>query len=169
MQGFAVAKATHHQLLQDVIGGIPVGQVLMEENDDIRRRLHQALHISPQTACITLFPSGSDAELVPTITALVRSHGLSARLGDDHPHPQTRVFNFIAGAGEVGSGTAKASGARHFSNTPNALADTSVADGVSLEGITEGRWRWCCFCCFVLCSLWCPVLSLSNMSCLFRL
>jgi hypothetical protein len=143
MQGLAVAKAAHHQMLKDVIGGVPVSQVLMEETDDIRRRLHAALSVPSESASIVLFPSGSDAELIPSITALVRSHTLSARDGksssaaDSAPH-RARVFNFIAGAGEVGSGTARASGGRHFSDTPNSKWDITVRDGRDLDGMTQG-------------------------------
>lgn len=145
-QGLAVAKATHLQMLQDVISGIPIGQVVMEETDDIRRRLHAALHVPSEDASIVLFPSGSDAELVPALTALVRSTRLQEQSGAPASEfvNKPKVFNFITGAGEVGSGTAKASGARHFSNTPNAISDVTVADGKALEGMTEGK----CFTCF---------------------
>jgi hypothetical protein len=139
-QGFAVAKETHHRMLQDVLAGLPLGQVLMEENDDIRRRLHAALHVSPDIASIILFPSGSDAELVPTVSALIRSYSLSctSNKSEEEVIGRTKVFSFVCGAGEVGSGTAKASGAKHFSNVSNALKDVTVADGRFLDGVSEG-------------------------------
>ena len=129
-------------MIKDVISGVPISQVMMEENDGIRYRLQLALKISPEESSIVLFPSGSDAELLPSLTALIRSHSLCNRESElsrkDGEKP--KVFNFIVGAGEVGSGTAKASGVRHFSDTPNSPSDQTIANGVSLEGVSDGMF-----------------------------
>lgn len=131
-------------MFSDVLAGVPVSQVLMEETDDIRRRLHSALHTSPASTSIVLFPSGSDAELIPSLIALVRSSVLRSRQQDTDSVNDTtpKVYSFVTGAGEVGSGTAKASGGRHFSDTPNAPSDVTVADGKSLEGLLTGEWAY---------------------------
>jgi hypothetical protein len=129
-------------MVTDVLSGIPFSQVMMEENDDIRYRLHSLFDISSEMASIVLFPSGSDAELIPTVAALIRSDNISSRYkkSTEEIRGKTKVFSFISGAGEVGSGTAKASGARHFSNTPTTPSDVTVADGRFLEGVVEGMF-----------------------------
>jgi diaminopimelate decarboxylase len=75
----------------------------LEINDDIRFRLGKSLGMDdtdPNSHKIILFPSGSDAELLPVYVALTRAK---------------KVFNFVTAAGEVGSGTPNASNMRHFS------------------------------------------------------
>jgi hypothetical protein len=50
-----------------------------------------------------LFPSGSDAEFLPLVCGLIRSHSLTLSKGG--PPAAMKVFNFVLAAGEVGSGT----------------------------------------------------------------
>ena len=55
---------------------------------------------------LVMFPSGSDAEYLPLVVALARSHTLS--LSKQFPQSAgaaAKVFNFVLAAGEVGSGT----------------------------------------------------------------
>jgi hypothetical protein len=61
---------------------------------------------------IILFPSGSDAEYLPLIFGLVRSFNLSRSESETFV---PKVYNFVTGANEVGSGTPNASEGKHFS------------------------------------------------------
>eukprot|EP00172_Hildenbrandia_rubra_P003720 Plantae.Rhodophyta-Hildenbrandia_rubra.ctg629.p1 GENE.Plantae.Rhodophyta-Hildenbrandia_rubra.ctg629~~Plantae.Rhodophyta-Hildenbrandia_rubra.ctg629.p1 ORF type:complete len:669 (-),score=84.38 Plantae.Rhodophyta-Hildenbrandia_rubra.ctg629:932-2938(-) len=54
---------------------------------------------------VILHPSGSDAELIPLMAAMIQAKRQNC----------SRIINIVAAAGEVGSGTAPASGGRHFS------------------------------------------------------
>lgn len=80
-----------------------VAAVLSDVDQDLRVRLRTALGLAPGAAELVLFPSGSDAELLPLVLAL-------ARAGSEGV-----VYNFLTAAGEVGSGTPNAAGGRHFS------------------------------------------------------
>lgn len=59
---------------------------------------------------VVMFPSGSDAEFLPLIAAMIRSYNLSG--GNSK---KVKVFNFVTAAGEVGSGTPNAASGKHFS------------------------------------------------------
>ena len=77
----------------------------LEINDDTRFRLGKSLGIDTTDLSahqIVLFPSGSDAELLPVCVAMSRK--------------PTKIFNFVTAAGEVGSGTPNAANVRHFSS-----------------------------------------------------
>ena len=98
-----------------------IAQVIHATNDDIRVRLTQVLGLKPSTAEIVLFPSGSDAELLPLIIALIRTKQSNVKLhnADSLQSGQSVsngcVYNYVTAAGEVGSGTPNAAGGRHFS------------------------------------------------------
>ena len=98
-----------------------IAQVIDATNDDIRVRLTQVLGLKPSTAEIVLFPSGSDAELLPLIIALIRTQQSNVKLhnADSLQSGQSVsngcVYNYVTAAGEVGSGTPNAAGGRHFS------------------------------------------------------
>lgn len=77
---------------------------------DIRQRLLSVLELDEETAEVFLTPSGSDAELLPMALAMVRARRLGHK-GGDIP----AVVSVVVAAGEVGSGTALASGGQHFS------------------------------------------------------
>lgn len=71
---------------------------------------------------VILHPSGSDAELVPLITASIRAKEMGC----------SNIVNIVAAAGEVGSGTAAAACGRHFSSfTP---CGSVVKNGTILGG-----------------------------------
>ena len=99
-----------------------IAQVIGITNDDIRFRLGRVLGLAPSAAEIVLFPSGSDAELLPLILALIRVQQTSMKNTNNagqSPHGQSIangcVYNYVTAAGEVGSGTPNAAGGRHFS------------------------------------------------------
>jgi hypothetical protein len=88
-----------------------VSDVMYAACDDIRSRLLSVLglnkvyndishaeSIKTGEAGLILFPSGSDAEFLPLVTALIRAKGCGV------------VYSYVTAAGEVGSGTPNASG-----------------------------------------------------------
>jgi len=72
---------------------------------DMRERLRSVFGLSFEDA-ISLFPSGTDAELMPALLAFLRALAGQGR-GKD-------VFSVVTAAGEVGSGTLLASMGQHF-------------------------------------------------------
>eukprot|EP00933_Yihiella_yeosuensis_P034740 TRINITY_DN28221_c0_g1_i2.p1 TRINITY_DN28221_c0_g1~~TRINITY_DN28221_c0_g1_i2.p1 ORF type:complete len:626 (+),score=113.06 TRINITY_DN28221_c0_g1_i2:74-1951(+) len=72
---------------------------------DVRERLRSVFELSFEDT-ISLFPSGTDAELLPTLYACCRAMQQKGR--------GQRVFSIVTAAGEVGSGTMLASTAKHF-------------------------------------------------------
>jgi hypothetical protein len=105
---------------------------MFEMNTEIRTRLQAVCGLGAE-AEVVLFPSGSDAELLPLTLALARAG------------PSGKVYNFVTAAGEVGSGTPNAAGGRHFSPlSPRGsypyphLAATQDANGY-LAGWDGGR------------------------------
>ncbi|CAM9176082.1 unnamed protein product, partial [Hapterophycus canaliculatus] len=84
---------------------------------DIRRRLLDVMGIDRKKVEAFLTPSGSDAELLPTALACIRARRLGHKASDG-----PAVTSIIVAAGEVGSGTARAAGGKHFSNlTPRGV------------------------------------------------
>lgn len=113
--GFEAARKTLYDLWS--------GKVSFKQSmTDISRRISIALGVSVPHEVI-LHPSGSDAELVPLIVAVARAQALGC----------ASIVNIVVAAGEVGSGTAPASGGRHFSSfTP--LGDDKVVSGTLANG-----------------------------------
>eukprot|EP00933_Yihiella_yeosuensis_P034742 TRINITY_DN28221_c0_g2_i2.p1 TRINITY_DN28221_c0_g2~~TRINITY_DN28221_c0_g2_i2.p1 ORF type:complete len:653 (+),score=158.94 TRINITY_DN28221_c0_g2_i2:77-2035(+) len=72
---------------------------------DVRERLRSIFELSFEDT-ISLFPSGTDAEFMPTLFASTRAL-LNEKRGQ-------KVFSIVTAAGEVGSGTMLASTAKHF-------------------------------------------------------
>jgi len=93
---------------------------------DIRERLRSIFGLSCEDN-ISLFPSGTDAELMPSLLAVTRA--LS------HPGRGSEVCSVVTAAGEVGSGTLQASMGQDFAkrlpsgNIPNGGCVFS-ADGI---------------------------------------
>lgn len=79
----------------------------------VRSQLYKYWGLDKRTTSMTLCPSGSDAEFVPALLALLRVLKEAEENGGDYG---AGVLSIVTGAGEVGSGTALAAGARHFSN-----------------------------------------------------
>jgi hypothetical protein len=75
---------------------------------DIRERLRSVLELSFEDL-ISLFPSGTDAELMPAVVACTRA--AKERADNKRGH---EVFSIVTAAGEVGSGTTLASMGQHF-------------------------------------------------------
>jgi diaminopimelate decarboxylase len=98
------------------------------------------------SAQCVLFPSGSDAEYLPLIVALIRSFNLgSSKLkGSSCPSSESssssvlscvKVYNYVTAWGEVGSGTANASNGQYFSaSTPRGGKLSSSAFDSYLQG-----------------------------------
>lgn len=114
------------------------------ETNLIRSKLHTLMNITEEEASITLFPSGSDAELLPTCVGLVRSYTVAKSLNEsttsDQSHPLLpEVDIIIVAGGEVGSGTSKAASGRHFSNTATFPQYESVCDGGLISGLDNNQ------------------------------
>eukprot|EP00931_Biecheleriopsis_adriatica_P004884 TRINITY_DN106481_c0_g1_i1.p1 TRINITY_DN106481_c0_g1~~TRINITY_DN106481_c0_g1_i1.p1 ORF type:complete len:629 (-),score=120.54 TRINITY_DN106481_c0_g1_i1:124-2010(-) len=71
---------------------------------DVRERLRAVLELD-FSDIINLFPSGTDAELLPALLAYVRAEGRGHGM---------QVLSLICAAGEVGSGTTSAATGQHF-------------------------------------------------------
>ncbi len=74
------------------------------DTQDIAKRISAMMHVDVPHEVIIL-PSGSDTEPIPSAIAQARAE----RLGSGG------IVNIVVAAGEVGSGTAAASGGKHFS------------------------------------------------------
>jgi len=72
---------------------------------DVRERLRSIFGLSCEDA-ISLFPSGTDAELMPSLLAIARALASEGR--------GSQVFSIVTAAGEVGSGTLQASMGHDF-------------------------------------------------------
>lgn len=87
-------------------------------NDNIRHRITEVIDPA-HTSRTILFPSGSDAELLPVLVALIR-HSIASIASDTSAeaaaHTAAGVLNIVTASGEVGSGTPNACGGKHFSN-----------------------------------------------------
>lgn len=74
--------------------------------------------------------------MIATLLALSRSVSFNQKQQQQQQQSKPHVLNIVVASGEVGSGTANACGARHFSSgTPSGKKVTS---GCPLEGIAEG-------------------------------
>lgn len=112
--GFDAARATLRTLWSGQRGFADLMQ-------DTARRLSRALALQTPHEVI-LHPSGSDAELIPLAVAAASAEEMGC----------AAIVNIVAAAGEVGSGTAAASGGRHFSEfvpTGRSVANNAVVDG----------------------------------------
>ncbi len=86
---------------------------------------------------IVLFPSGSDAELLATTAALVRSFKLAIAAGEGAS--KVSVLNCIVAGGEVGSGTANAAQGKHFSAVSPTLSGIgSSGQQQTVGGLVDG-------------------------------
>ena len=88
---------------------------------DVAKRISTVMHVDVPHEVI-IHPSGSDAELIPLAIAQAKAE----RLGSGG------IINIVVAAGEVGSGTAAASGGKHFSKF--------APDGTTVElgGLADG-------------------------------
>jgi len=81
---------------------------------------------SPDIGTFTFHPSGTDAESVPLLYAILQSRALAHRLGGESPGSivsQGRVVSIVTCAAEVGSGTLDAARGCYFSSdTPLSAA-----------------------------------------------
>ncbi|TYZ68839.1 hypothetical protein PybrP1_011540 [[Pythium] brassicae (nom. inval.)] len=89
----------------------------------VRARVAVALGVADLVADdalrIVLTPSGTDAELLATSAALARAFSQQLA-GGGHTNTTRRVTSIISAQGEIGRGSASASGGRHFSElTPS--------------------------------------------------
>lgn len=92
--------------------------LLNDYYENTRHRLKTILfeeHVSLETVDheIVLFPSGSDAEYLPLVLALIRSSELTFNSKMKRINP--KVINIVTCINEVGSGTSNACGGKHFS------------------------------------------------------
>jgi diaminopimelate decarboxylase len=99
-----------------------VENMIYNEQNSIRNRFKKVFNMNntgpngTSQGEIVLFPSGSDAEFLPCIVAIERSLKLISSTNNNTSNSKfPKVYNFVTAAGEVGSGTAAASGLKHFS------------------------------------------------------
>eukprot|EP01031_Cornospumella_fuschlensis_P028547 gene28547-34459_t len=145
-RGFAAAAAGLQAFLQAVgRTGLSAQQALHEHDESVRRGLRELLGLEEKALEVLLFPSGTDAEFLPLAVALVRSRHLcrqqsthldGANASSADAGEEARVLSVVYAAGEVGSGTALASGGRHFS--PLCPDAAPAVSGSPLEGLARG-------------------------------
>mmetsp|Transcript_8510 Transcript_8510/g.21123 ORF Transcript_8510/g.21123 Transcript_8510/m.21123 type:complete len:612 (-) Transcript_8510:419-2254(-) len=97
---------------------------------DIRERLRAVFGLSFEDI-INLFPSGTDAELLPALLAFLRALPKNGR-GHD-------VFSVVTAAGEVGSGTMLAAMGQHFAKRLPSGRAGSCGNGERVFGFAEGN------------------------------
>lgn len=129
-----------------ILDPLYVENMIYNEQDSIRNRLKKVFNMYTQANAgtskgeIVLFPSGSDAEFLPSIAAIERSMKLISStnsIGTKVP----KVYNYVTAAGEVGSGTSNAAGLKHFSaisprRDGKVLEVNKLLDGIG-ENIVE--------------------------------
>jgi len=77
-------------------------------------------------------PSGSDAEMMFTLLGLARYDDWESKVLNS---PNSLVLNIVTAAGEVGSGSARAAGMKHFNaSVPNG---SCVEIGTNIEGVVD--------------------------------
>lgn len=101
--------------------------------DQIRHQIKHFWGTMASWPChVITTPSGSDAEMLPTLAALLRHDEWSPDANPDRP----LVLNIVMASGEVGSGTVSASKLCHFSNlTP---VGKVVVAGKQIDGVAAG-------------------------------
>jgi hypothetical protein len=146
---FSVANDMKVQLEESLNRGTAIESNIMNEvNAGLRERLKSVLQLRPEEQTV-LFPSGTDAEFLPMMAALVRSESLRQKLGTTetlpsgtkmtyHTHSGPKLFNFIVAAGEIGSGSSVAADGKHFSPVRPIAADGDYPTGSLLTGLPKG-------------------------------
>jgi hypothetical protein len=112
----------------------------VDDNDRSQQRVDEQEEEEDKLHVFTC-PSGSDAELIPTMIALSRSRNLlmnresASANQSSHAAEEAKpwVTTLIAASGEVGSGSANASGGRHFSTC--APIGVERSDGQPIAGL----------------------------------
>jgi hypothetical protein len=96
-----------------------------------RMKLYWGASVEELSYVVTT-PSGTDAEMLPALAALVRNSSWKVGLRPEKP----LVTNIVVANGEVGTGTMLAAGMKHFSSiTP---IGKTVMVGNCIEGIADG-------------------------------
>jgi len=96
---------------------------------DVRERLRAIWELSMEDI-VSLFPSGTDAELLPALLGSMRASAQKAR--------GATTFSVITAAGEVGSGTANAAQGRHFAKRLPSGKASSHCDPSVFRGPNNG-------------------------------
>mmetsp|Transcript_24032 Transcript_24032/g.66836 ORF Transcript_24032/g.66836 Transcript_24032/m.66836 type:complete len:605 (+) Transcript_24032:87-1901(+) len=96
---------------------------------DIRERLRAIFELSFEDT-ISLFPSGTDAELMPALLGFTRANSQNAR--------GTATFTVVTAAGEVGSGTTLAAVGKHFAKLLPSGRESLQDDSSIFWKYTEG-------------------------------
>jgi hypothetical protein len=110
IENYLLADSVRRFFLRTVIGELikqaeptaehtraAIRQVFAAMQGQLFSRVQHTLRLTGSGAELVLFPSGSDAEYLPLVAGLVRSHML---VGGDVTH--IKVFNYVCAAGEVG-------------------------------------------------------------------
>ena len=119
-----------------------VEKVLMTLNDSLRDRLNRILRGEDEKDHIPftslLFPSGSDAELLPVLVALLRHKSLKERQSSVNGEGNSFVLNCVVAGGEVGSGTPNACEGKHFSSVSpsgRVLENNRPLEGIDMNSV----------------------------------
>eukprot|EP01052_Picozoa_sp_SAG31_P027249 SAG31_NODE_2534_length_5554_cov_3.741155_2_plen_996_part_00 len=136
---FAAADLFRERLMREAIAGANADEAMDATLESMRSRLLSSLGLASTGAEVILTPSGSDAEMLPTILALGRQRAMFP----EHRQSWTiedgpAVVSFVTAAGEVGSGTAGASGLRHFAPLAPKGPWVRQSPGDLLAGVPEG-------------------------------
>lgn len=106
---------------------------------DIRERLRAVFELSFEDV-ISLFPSGTDAELMPALLAYTRAAVRSGHQGQGSRGHE--VFSVVTAAGEVGSGTTLAAMGQHFAKRLPSGRCPSLGNMMVFEGADHEDGRF---------------------------
>ncbi len=126
--GFMEADNRRHALIADLLqcqSELSVQNMFDEANQHVISRLESIFKLNEnydniaenERNEIVLLPSGSDAEYLPLVVALIRSYNLTMNGNMTHNTfvNHIKVHNNVIASGEVGSGTSYACSGQHFS------------------------------------------------------
>lgn len=112
-----------------------VEDFLTASASEVQNRIKSVLASSSSACEVVLFPSGSDAEYLPLLVAMVRNRNIRNRTPPLVPYDGVKVYNFVTGATEVGSGTPNAAEGKHFSKLAPGGYDIGMNE--RLDGVSE--------------------------------
>ena len=130
--GFLAAQQLFNRL-HGALGDGDVVRCFEHAMKDIRQQVKYYWGAQASAPCYVITtPSGSDAEMLPTIAALLRKKEWQPNVKFSRP----LVVNIVIASGEVGSGTVLASKLCHFSSL--APVGKSVEAGTQIAGVMAG-------------------------------
>jgi len=125
-QAYLAAEKVRQKLLLEVASGADLDGAFIRRMDDVLARISKIF----QASYVIITPSGTSAEMYVTLLALLRARGFSNKT----KKKGSLVTNIIVASGEVGSGSVRAAGCRHFDYLTS--SGKKVITGECLEGIS---------------------------------